>query len=151
MEARRAASEVAMDTRVRSVRSASIGDVTDKVTIPAEKRGGKMTAKGLANKYDRLQAGRKARLNMAAKIRDSIQGFMKTNEKTKVQNALTELVQVCNEAKGMHDNMLGFMPCDEKEKQVIWFKAKMLSNNDCIANANLWVSQNKTSLLVSGH
>lgn len=35
------------------------------------------------------------------------------------------------------------LPGDEKEKHEVWFKAKMLSNNDCIANAKWWVSSNE--------
>ena len=52
MEERRTASDVAMATGVRSLCSASCGDVTDKVEILPEKakRVCKLTATGLADK-----------------------------------------------------------------------------------------------------
>ena len=135
-----AASDVAMET---GVRAAGSGDVTAPAEKTAGKRVVKLTPKALAEKCEKLQACRKAKFNMASNTRDAILGFMSNNEKVKVQNALDVLVELCNEAKCMHENLLGVVPSDEQVKQDIWFQAKMLSYNDCIANAEQWVAEHK--------
>ena len=84
----------------------------------------KLTAKALAEKCDRFQVDRKAKLNIAASLRNSIRGFMVKNEVTNVQNGLIELLHVCNEAKCVHANLLGFISPDEKEKQKRGLKQK---------------------------
>ena len=53
---------------------------------------------------------------------------MVKNEKMQIENDLNELVDLCNEIKCIHESLLQLLPSDEKEKHVIWFKAKMLSN-----------------------
>lgn len=123
---------------VQTVNNSS--SVAGGVETQTQKRVVKLTAKALANELDRLQSGRKAKLNNTAIIRKSIQGLMLKHDKTKVQDALEELCQVCYEVKYMHNNLLGFLPTEEKEKQEIWFKAKMLPINECIANTKKWVS-----------
>lgn len=98
-----------------------------------------LTAKAHADKLDRLQNGRKAKLNKASTIRKAMQGFMLKDDKTQVQNALGELIEVCGEAKCMHESLLVLLPCDEREKHETWFKAKMLGNDECITDAKSWV------------
>lgn len=137
METRRAVSDVAINSGVRAANSGEGAE------LQTGKRMIKMTVKALAAKCDKFQADRKGKLNRAASIRDTIKGFMVANDKFQVQNALAELVQVCDDARGMHENLLGFMAPDEKEKQNIWFKAKMLSNNECISQVQMWVSNNE--------
>lgn len=70
---------------------------------------------------------------------------MLKGDKNKVQNALDDLIEMCEEAKCMHDSLLVLLPCDEKEKHEIWFKAKMLANDECIANMKMWVSSNEST------
>ena len=132
------ASGVAVDTAERTVS----GDVTNGTEPLREERVVKLTAKALAEKCDRFQVDRKAKLNIAASLRNSIRGFMVKNEVTNVQNGLIELLHVCNEAKCVHANLLGFISPDEKEKQETWFKAKMIPNNECISETEMWVSNN---------
>ena len=69
------------------------------VETQTQNRVVKLTAKALANELDRLQSGRKAKLNQAAIIRTSIQGLMLKHDKTKVQGAVEELFEVCCEVK----------------------------------------------------
>lgn len=66
---------------------------------------------------------------------------MLNHDKTQVKCALGQLIEVCDDVKNVLDALLVLLPCDEKEKHDIRFKAKMLSVNECIANAKLWVSQ----------
>ena len=120
--------------------SGSKTDVTAVVETPTQKRVVKLTAKALAEKLDKLQTDRKAKLNKANFIRKSIRNYMVKNERTQVDNDLNELIDLCNEIKYIHESLLQLLPSDEKEKHVIWFKAKMLSNDECIANANVWMS-----------
>ena len=120
--------------------SGSKTDVTAVVETPTQKRVVKLTAKALAEKLDKLQTDRKAKLNKANFIRKSIRNYMVKNERTQVENDLNELIDLCNEIKCIHESLLQLLPSDEKEKHVIWFKAKMLSNDECIANANVWMS-----------
>lgn len=119
-------------TNVQTINKCST--VAGGIEIQTQKRVVKLTAKALANEIDRLQAGKKAKLNKAANIRKSIEGFMLKHDKTKVKNALEELFEVCYEVKEIHKRLLGLLPCEEKEKQEIWVKAKMLPINECIAN-----------------
>ena len=114
--------------------------VASGVEAQTQKRVVKLTTKALANEIDRLQSGRKAKFSKAASIRKSIQGLMLQHDKTKVQNALEDLNEVCYEVKNMHNHLLGLLPYEEKEKQEIWFKAKMLSINEWIADTKMWVS-----------
>ena len=123
---------------VQTVNNSS--SVAGGVETQTQKRVVKRTAKALANEVDRLQSGRKAKLNKTAIIRKSIQDLMLKHDKTKVQDALEELFEVCYEVKNMHNKLLGFLPCEEKEKHEIWFKAKMLPINECIAYTKKWVS-----------
>lgn len=119
--------------------------------VETQKRVTKLTAKAFAYKLESLQNDRKVKLNKATNIRKSIQGFMLRDDKTQVQNALGELIVVCDEAKNMPENLLGLLPCDEKEKHEIWFKAKMLSNNECFANAKGWISCNESHAHENGN
>lgn len=50
-----------------------------------QKRVVKLTAKALAEKLERLQASRKAKLNKAGNLREKMQVLMQTNEKVTVQ------------------------------------------------------------------
>lgn len=113
------------------------------VDIQTQRRVVKPTAKALADKLDRLQNGRKNKLNKASAIKRSMHGLMSKGDKTEVQNALDEFIEVCEDAKSMHESLLVLLPGDEKEKHKVWFKAKMLSNNECIADAKRWVSCNE--------
>lgn len=142
MEMRDAASDAATGTDART--ASRPGSVTSGVETQTQKRVIKLTAKALAEKLDRLQNGRKAKLNKASTQRNVIQNLMSKGEKTKVQYALDDLMEMCEEAKCRHDSLLVLLPCDEKEKHEIWFKAKMLANDECIANTKMWVSSNES-------
>ena len=111
---------------------------TGGVETQTEKQVVKLTLKALADKLERLQEGRKTKLNKATNIRKSMQSLMLMGDKKQVQNALEELINVCDEAKYMHESLLGLLPCDEKDKHVTWFNAKMLGNNECIAGQKRW-------------
>lgn len=76
-------------------------------------------------------------------MRNVIQGFMSTGEKLKVQSALDDLIEMCGEAKCIHDSLLVLLPCDEREQHEIWFEATMLSDDECIANVKMRVSSNE--------
>lgn len=70
-----------------------------------------------------------------------MQGLMQKRDKTsEVQCALSDLVNLCDEVKGIHGSLMGMLPLEEKERHDIWFKAKMLSNNDFISEVKRWVS-----------
>lgn len=111
--------------------------------IETQQRVVKLTANALANKLETLQNGRKVKLNKATAIRKSIQYLLSGDHKTQVSNVLGGLIEVCDEAKCMHESLLGLLPCEEREKHETWFKAKMLSNDECIAATKLWVSSNE--------
>ncbi|XP_037620552.1 uncharacterized protein LOC119485230 [Sebastes umbrosus] len=134
MESREAASGRITGT------GAQTASETGGVETPAEKRVVKLTVKALADKLEKLQDSRRAKLNKVTNIRKSMQSLMLMGDKEQVQNALEELINVCNEAKCVHESLLGLLPCDEKEKHVTWFNAKMLAPNECIAEAKRWVS-----------
>lgn len=44
----------------------------------------------------------------------------------------------------MHDSLLVLLLCEEREKHEIRFKVNKLSNNECIASVNMWVSSNES-------
>lgn len=71
-------------TRGSGVQTASRpSSVTSSVETQTQKWVAKLTAKALAVKLDRLQNGRKAKLNKASKMRNVIQGLMSKGEKPK--------------------------------------------------------------------
>ena len=105
-----------------------------------EKRVVTLTAKAFAEKFERLQKTRKAKLNKAGKIREYMQVLMQNKDKLKVQCVLHDLVVLCDEAKGIHGSLMDILPDDEKEKHDIWFKAKMICNDESISNVNKWLS-----------
>ncbi len=51
---------------------------------------------------------------------------MRKGDKSEVQCALDDLVNLCDEAKGIHGSLTGMLPDDEKEKLDTRFKAKMM-------------------------
>ena len=105
-----------------------------------------MTEKALADKLSRLKAERKAKLSKASNIRDSMKNLITKGHKTMVCDPLYELRVVCDDAKSIHEQLLGFMPSDEQEKHEIWFKAKLLSLNECVRDAEMWVSNNEGNI-----
>lgn len=137
MEMRCPASDIMPGAMKRTVRRPS--SVIDSKS-QREKREVKLTAKGLADKLDRLQTHRKSLLNKASNIKGTIRSFIEHCECSKVQEALNDLVQVCHDVKCVHESLLMLLPAEECEKHSIWFKAKMLGINDCIAEANTWIS-----------
>ena len=86
-----------------------------------EKRVVTLTAKAFAEKFERLQKTRKAKLNKAGKIREYMQVLMQNKDKLKVQCVLHDLVVLCDEAKGIHGSLMDILPDDEKEKHGLHF------------------------------
>lgn len=105
-----------------------------------QRRVVKLTAKALANELERLQTVRNKKLNKAANIRKTIKGLMLKRDKIQVQRALEQLIEVCDDVKNVQNALLDLLPHVEREKHDIWFKAKMLSVNECIANTKGWVT-----------
>lgn len=97
-----------------------------------EKRPVKLTAKALVEKLDTLQKLRKAKLNKAQKLKESINKLMcDDNEyKPEIRLVFEDFKRLCSEAKDTHESLLGILPVEECEKHDIWFKAKMISNNE---------------------
>lgn len=113
--------------------------ITGSAEILTGKQVVKLTAKALAGKVEGLQNERKFKLNKARTMRKTMQCFMSNDDKMGLQNALDELVKVCNEARCINDSLLSLLPCVKKEKHDTWFKANMISNDESIANAKKWV------------
>ena len=82
--------------------------MTAVVEIQTQKQVVKLTAKALAEKLDKVQTDRKAKLNKATFIRKSMRNYMVKNEKTKVElpASINELVDLCNEIKCIHESLL---------------------------------------------
>ncbi|KAK0152604.1 hypothetical protein N1851_005873 [Merluccius polli] len=136
--------DAAPDNTGTDMRTASQpSSVTSGLEPQTQKRVIKLTAKALAEKLDRLQTIRKARLNKATTIRKTIQGYMSNGEKTQVQNALGELIGVCEDVKCIHESLLFLLPSDEAEKHETWFKAKMMFNDECVNDVKKWISGNE--------
>lgn len=122
--------------------------VVSNVEVQTEKRVVKLSYKALADKLDKLQAGRKAKLNKADNIRKSLQEFIKKGDVSQVQSALKELIDVCDHAKNIHKSVLGLLSPDEREEHETWFNAKMMFNDECIADTNQWVLCNEGNVFV---
>ena len=75
----------------------------------------KLSAKALADRLDRLQNGRKSKLNKASNLRKTIQGLMQNGKNSEVQNALDGYIELCDDIKCVHDSIMGLLPQDEKE------------------------------------
>lgn len=95
-------------------------------------------ANALADKLLALQADRKVKLDNASAIRKSVDGLK--HDIPQLQNALRCLVENCNDAKCIHEALLSLLPVDEKERHDIWFKAKMIVNNDFISATKVLLS-----------
>lgn len=106
-----------------------------------QKRVVKLTAKAFAEKLERLQNDRRIVLNKASKLRDALQCFVRKNDKLQVECVFNDLLKKCDEAKGIHASVMSMLPTDEQDKHDVWFKAKMIANNDFISKVQLWLSK----------
>lgn len=130
-----ATSDVSVATGV----PAESNSVASGVETQTQKRVVKLTAKALSDKSDRLQTGRTAKFNKENNIRKSLQGFIQKGVKIHVYQALEELIEVCDDAKCMHESLLGLLPHDERDKHEMWFTAKTMLNDECIPDAKMCV------------
>lgn len=105
-----------------------------------EKRVVKLTAKAFADKLERLQSERKTKLNKAGKLRDKVTDLIKKKDKLQVECVFNDFIKLCDETKGVHAAVLSMLPDPEQEKHDLWFKAKMIVNNDCKSKVELWLS-----------
>lgn len=55
-----------------------------------------------------------------------MQGLMLKGDKTQLQNAPGELIEVCDEVKCIHKSLLGLLSGDEGEKHETWFKCCLM-------------------------
>ena len=106
----------------------------------------KLSVKGLADKIDRLQSGRKAKLNKASALKKMIQGFMQSFKMSEVQNSLLGFIELCDEIRCLHDSLMILLPQEEKERHETWFKAKMMFNNEFIDDVETWVKRNENQV-----
>lgn len=105
-----------------------------------EKRVVKLTAKAFADKLERLQNERKTNLNKAGKFRDVLHGLMMKKDRSQVESVFNDYVKLCNDTKGVHESVMSMLPDTEQEKHDVWFKAKMIVNDDCISKVQLWLA-----------
>ncbi len=110
------------------------------VQMDKEKRVVKLTPKAFVAKVEKLQSDRKSVLTKATNLRKNMQGLMQQRNVKDVQSGFDDLLNLCDEAKGIHGSFMGMLPESEKEKHDIWFKAKMIANNDFISEVKMWVS-----------
>lgn len=111
-------------------------DVTSDVR---PKRVVKLTAKAFCDKVERLQKDRKSNLAKAVNLRNRIQGLLLNGNVSEVQQSFDEFIGCCNDIRSMHGSLLSLLPPDECEKHDTWFKAKMLVNDECIRETQLWL------------
>lgn len=78
----------------------------------------------------------KTKLNKASNVRKRLNERMKEGKITEVQCSLDHLVEVCGEATCVQDSLMGWM----KRINMTWFKAKMISNNECISYVKRWLT-----------
>lgn len=53
---------------------------------------------------------------------------------------MSALVDLCDDAKCVHDSLLVILPDGEREKHDIWFKAKMICNDEMLSEVNRWLN-----------
>ncbi len=101
-----------------------------------------LTAKALVEKLDSLQALRKAKLNKASKMIETIKRLMQDNKEyeSEVRSVFENFNELCLEAQEAHESLLTLLPDNEIEKHDIWFKAKMIPKNEFIEHVNVWLS-----------
>ncbi len=129
--------------------NAPAGGNLDTVTVTdgeaqSSKRVVKLSVKALAARLERLQNGRKAKLNKAGNVKKTIQGLMQSGKHADVQNALDGYIELRDEARWMHDSIMILLPESEKEKHETWFKAKIMFIDEFIENTQRWVSENES-------
>lgn len=96
------------------------------------KRESKLTEKALLAKIDDLEKKRKSFLHKAANVKEEIYKLMSNKGSCEeVKQVFSTYEFLVNDAKNAHECLLEFLPISEKEKNEIWFKAKLLSVNDC--------------------
>lgn len=113
-----------------------------------EKRVVKLTAKALADKLGRLQNERKTKLNKAASLRNVLNGLIEKGNVVQAQCVFDDFIKVCDESKGVHECLMGMLPDTEQEKHDVWFKAKMIANNELISKVQLWLSNSGQNVSV---
>lgn len=112
-----------------------------------DKRVVKLTAKAFAEKLERLQKDRKAILNKASNLKIEMRELIQKGEKSQVQCAFNNLLKLCDEVKGVHISVMRMLPEVEQEKHDVWFKAKMLNNDEFISKVQLWLSSVEQSVI----
>lgn len=127
--------EPAAESAVQSSNASKAGTHPEK-----EKRVVILTAKALAERLDRLQRDRKAKLNKANNLKESIRVSMEKNETSMVQASFNDFVGLCNEAKTVHGSLMCLLPDDEKEKHETWFKAKTMHYDEFTYEMKEWLS-----------
>lgn len=86
------------------------------VQMDKEKRVVKLTPKAFVAKVEKLQSDRKSVLIKATNLRKNMQGLMQQRNVKDVQSAFDDLLNLCDEAKGIHGFLMGMLPESEKEK-----------------------------------
>ncbi len=104
--------------------------------VPDNEAGGikrriKLTMKALLAKVNDLQTMRKSKLTKAATLKNMIQSLMSERGYENEINKNFSVYQVLiDDARCVHNKLIELLPVEEKEKNEIWFKAKLLSVNE---------------------
>lgn len=64
---------------------------------------------------------------------------MQNGKNAEVQSALDAYTELCDDIKCTHDSIMSLLPLDKKAKHETCFKAKMMFNDEFIADTQEWV------------
>jgi len=110
-----------------------------KTSLKEGKKHVKLTAKSHTKTWDfaKFKNGYKAQ-----KLIESINKLIDENSEyePEVRLPFEEFMRLFSEAKEAHELLLVILPVGEAEKHEIWFKAKMIPNNELIEQVNKWLS-----------
>lgn len=131
-----------MDKQCLAAEESAVTKVCNENEPEMQKRTIKLTAKALVERLDSLQKLRKAKLNKAYKMIETITSLMQSNKEyeSEVRNMYENFNDLCLGAKETHDALLTVLPDNEIEKHDIWFKAKLIPINEFTEHVNVWLS-----------
>lgn len=112
---------------------------SDEIKPVKSKQPIKLTYKALVEKLQKLQNTRKDKLNRARNLRKVAQELMQSRNALEVKGVLEKIVNLCDEAKNVHESVVSLMDTEGKEKQNTWFAAKMLVEKGFISHVKQWL------------
>lgn len=134
--------------KLKQMKSRKMSEITSDVEMECGKRQTKLTAKAWAHKIEKLQHERKITVNKMKVLIPEMKALMKQKENAShVQCHMDRLIQLCENATKLHDELIPLLVEDEQNKQNEWFSSIMKYSNAFKEDVHKWLSESEGSQL----